>query len=70
MHDDLLEKLKDLNETVAKLNRSSDGGRIDLASSVERFEIAGEVAKFLQHSIVLLPPQASAEYCSKCGKKL
>jgi len=69
MHENILKKLKELNDAVAQLSRS-EANRSRLASSFERFEIEGEIAKFLRQAIVLLPPEASAEYCSKCGKKL
>lgn len=67
----ILQILEELNETTAKFNKSSAAlVEADRLPSPVRIQIAGEFAKFLRQSIVLLPPEASAEYCSKCGKKL
>lgn len=65
----ILELLAELNETTTKFNKSASA-KTDAAFSSVQVQIASEFAKLLRQSIVLLPPEASAEYCSKCGKKL
>jgi hypothetical protein len=72
MHEQrILKLLEELNETTAKFNKSGSAyAEAEERLSPVRVQIAGEFAKFLRQSIVLLPPEASADYCSKCGKKL
>lgn len=67
----ILLQLKQLNETIAK-HASEQRATFKASFVSEEFQsqIQDAFNSLIQQRIVLLPPEASGNYCSKCGKKL
>lgn len=71
MYDELiLWQIKQLNETIAKHASEKKSAPANFASEELQGELQDAFNSLVQQRIVLLPPEASGNYCSKCGKKL
>jgi hypothetical protein len=72
MYDELiLWQVKQLNETIAKhASEKKAAKQSTLASEALQADLQDAFNSLIQQRLVLLPPEASASYCSKCGKKL
>lgn len=46
------------------------GQLTEVDEHIFREKLSHELERFLTNTIVLLPPESSSIYCSKCGKRL
>lgn len=68
--EEILEQLKALTSRLELYKYRQLSGLTEADERKFREQFSHELERFLTNSIVLLPPESSNIYCSKCGRRL